>query len=291
MDIWESEEMADAAIQGLVGLMEWSHLDHEADTPYKRTTIDDFGMMKLNGIYFSPGDRIIINGHIDEVNDLGPEYFSNAHLIDENSCHQRVKQFYMIVYSGRKIIRLPRGVFGPINDSDFYKVTTWAFLRSNFQGCPAMTSVNYYSINKLSGKIYPCFSRSEKSHAQASPQLIQLVADAYTLWQDKKHLWNVTAMELLMSKNETRIDDLYAKVTFGVYEEHIKSLLYARDMPLTSAGRKRPILHWVSAHKRRLERGVEIDISKHLRGVTSLSMGGINFEITNPVKGKIHVPA
>ena len=92
------------------------------------------------------------------------------------------------------------------------------------------------------------------------------------LYEDRKYLWNVTAKESS------------AKATFGVYPEQIKSLFYARELPMTETGRKRPILHWVAAHNRRIKSGIDIDIEKHLRGVNEFVYQGTKFSITRPLK-------
>lgn len=75
-----------------------------------------------------------------------------------------------------------------------------------------------------------------------------------------------------------------AHATFGVDESQIKSLFYARNLPTTTTGRKRPILHWVSAHRRRIKEGIEIDIKEYLRGTTDFVMNGTKFEIISPKK-------
>jgi hypothetical protein len=92
-------------------------------------------------------------------------------------------------------------------------------------------------------------------------------------WQDRRYLWNVTAKEGI------------AKATFSVYPEQVKSLFYARDMPMTETGRKRPILHWVAAHNRRLKNGIDVDIDKHLRGINEFVYQGTKFVISRPLKG------
>jgi hypothetical protein len=91
------------------------------------------------------------------------------------------------------------------------------------------------------------------------------------LYSDRKNYWNVMAYE-----------DDGARVLFGVEEEEVKSLFYSRSLPLTDTGRKRPILHWVAAHKRRLAAGTEIDIEKFLRGTNEFVMSGTKFMITRP---------
>jgi hypothetical protein len=284
MDIWESEEVAENALKGLVALMEFEHHDAGYNAKNRRVTIDDFGLLKIHGTYFAPKDRIVIDGCVDELNDIGQDYFSISYVVDEDDKRMDLRQFYLVTMSARKIDRLPKGVYGKTESCDHYRVTLWSFFRKNWNGSPAISETLYFSVSRLNGVVHPCFYRGHPVSYHLSPLWRKHVSDGFTLWADRKHLWNVTAMECILDSGVTRADPLNARVTFGVYPEHVKSLLYARDMPMTEAGRRRPILHWVSAHKRRIERGVDVDITKHLRGVTALSMGGINFEITNPIK-------
>ena len=95
---------------------------------------------------------------------------------------------------------------------------------------------------------------------------------------DRLFIWNIETQE---PNTELGIPAL---VTFGVEAEMVKSLVYARSLPVTESGRKRPILHWVRAHQRRMQDGVDVDIEKFLRGITEFDMGGLNFRITRPVK-------
>jgi hypothetical protein len=67
-------------------------------------------------------------------------------------------------------------------------------------------------------------------------------------------------------------------------EPLVKSLFFARELPITDTGRKRPILHWVRAHKRRIAERIEIDIEKYMRGTATMIMQGVEFEITKPQK-------
>lgn len=76
--------------------------------------------------------------------------------------------------------------------------------------------------------------------------------------------------------------DSGVNVELQCYHDEIKSLLYARSLPMTSTGRKRPILHLVAAHRRRVKEGIEIDIEPFLRGVRKVDMGGAVFEVRSP---------
>lgn len=87
---------------------------------------------------------------------------------------------------------------------------------------------------------------------------------------DRAHTWSIHS-------KESEID-----VTVGCAHEEVKSLLYARSLPLTASGRKRPILHLVAAHRRRMREGIEIDIAQFLRGTRKVEMGGAIFEVMAP---------
>jgi hypothetical protein len=77
-----------------------------------------------------------------------------------------------------------------------------------------------------------------------------------------------------------------SQARLSVFDEEIKSLFYARDLNPTATGRKKPLLHWVRAHHRRLKNGTEIDISEYLRGDTKFNLLGMDLEIISPVKSK-----
>lgn len=67
----------------------------------------------------------------------------------------------------------------------------------------------------------------------------------------------------------------------GMMEE-VKSLLYARSLPMTATGRKRPILHLVESHKRRMRNGIDVDVTAFLRGQQTVEIGGTVFKVNPP---------
>lgn len=87
---------------------------------------------------------------------------------------------------------------------------------------------------------------------------------------DRKHCWVITAKEK------------EAVTHLGCMYEEIKSLLYARELPLSETGRKRPILHLVEAHKRRMKNGINIDIKPFLRGLHTVEIAGTEFTVKPP---------
>jgi hypothetical protein len=99
------------------------------------------------------------------------------------------------------------------------------------------------------------------------------------LHNDRRYFWDVQATEEFW-------DGFPAKAHFSIDKEYVKSLFYARSVPMTDKGRLRPILHWVKAHQRRIKEGIEIDIEKHLRGIDAFSMHGVKFQINAPRKAQ-----
>lgn len=93
---------------------------------------------------------------------------------------------------------------------------------------------------------------------------------ALQMLADRRFCWTITAQEKT------------ARAHLGCMREEIKSLLYARDLPMTATGRKRPILHLIEAHKRRLRNGTDIDITAFLRGQQVVEIGGTAFQVNPP---------
>lgn len=87
---------------------------------------------------------------------------------------------------------------------------------------------------------------------------------------DMKYQWTIQAVD-----SET-------SVTVGCTTENVKSVLYARSLPVAPSGRKRPILHLVHAHKRRVALGTEISIADFLRGTKEIQMNGMKYVVRAP---------
>lgn len=133
----------------------------------------------------------------------------------------------------------------------------------------------YYVTVDKNGRVASC-TQIINSVERPEKERNELTIWASTALQsiaDKRFSWTITAIEDR------------ARVEIGCVPEEVKSLLYARTLPLTKSGRKRPILHVVEAHKRRLKNGVDIDIKEFLRGTREVEIGGTHF-IVNPPKYK-----
>jgi hypothetical protein len=262
------------------------------------------------GLYFPPRDRVFYAHTIDARNDGKPEEASVcvpadsdfdfkfvdgaskgrindiiADGVERNPEWHGIRQRFIYL---RKISKPPKGCFS-LSDGDWYSLLfgtltddlslVWPGWRNTNPGVFYMKVflkidferevVNVAKFNGLQGKQNKDFFR------QLNKKMFFLTALAVSAEADSKNLWHVRAFE-------RDGGFLTGNIRFGVYGEHIKSLFFARDLPLTETGRKRPILHWVSAHKRRLQSGKDIDIDKYLRGSRILTIGGTEFIITKP---------
>lgn len=122
------------------------------------------------------------------------------------------------------------------------------------------------SVQNQFGGRHTSVGQSPKFHRETevwSSVALQLIAD-------RRFCWSITALEQ------------QAKAHIGCMREEVKSLLYARSIPLTATGRKRPILHLVEAHRRRIRHGVDVDVSAFLRGQQIVEIGSTVFKVLPP---------
>lgn len=133
---------------------------------------------------------------------------------------------------------------------------------------------HYFTIDRKTDNYYSCLIADKGIEVYSNSHFLGMAFFASTGASEKSLFYNVKGSE----------DEAFAE--FGVQEEQMKSLFYARSLPMTETGRKRPLIHWVRSHRRRLKAGIDINIKEHLRGIKDFEMYGTVFEITNPAKLK-----
>ena len=172
-------------------------------------------------------------------------------------------------HSLRKINRLPGAVRMPCIGRIYEHIALLPQERG------AVLAAKVYQILNLKGELKVEPVRTWPTEAWSDPNIescrlaglatLQFVADA-------RHTWRISAL-----------NDV-SRVTVGAHFDAVKSLLYARSVPLTPSGRKRPILHLVSAHQRRVASGIDVDIKMFLRGTRRIEMEGIVYLVDPPQK-------
>lgn len=290
---WEKEEFEDLVTRSLIAMYETKIKVQKRTLPSCRI---DEGLIKRArkmGAYFPSHDRIILGlqnedgkasvmQEIDVINDGMPNQAIISVSTTDNATYEEEKDTYLKITYMEAIPFLPKP-FVKQNEGKPYKVAFLSYTSNHITG-----TVDYVTINK-NGQIYPVMRYVD--HYDPITGRVQRIKnipngkgdnceDIVTVWstytmqlyQDRLHLWNVRAQEGV------------AKATFAVHEEQIKSLFYSRQLPMTFTGRKRPILHWVKAHQRRMKEGIDYNVQEHLRGITDFVYNGTKFEIINPIK-------
>lgn len=301
---WEKEEFEERVTKGIITLYETKIMEHKGINNNFQFTEKMLNRIRKIGCYFPPEDRITLveykpgtnifsaNQKLDITNDGFPERAVLCHpleMINKRVGENMREGSYFEINYLERIDKLPRPLCAWRGGKSFRIIQVWA-RNDCLEG-----HANYLTIDKdgNTGGIYwkrstydpireickselVCASTCQSKEESAVMEDQSTITASFThqFWQDRRFLWNVIA------------DEGMAKATFGVYPEQIQSLFYAREMPLTEMGRKRPILHWVAAHQRRIKNGIEIDIEKHLRGITEFIYNGTKFIITRPIKEK-----
>jgi hypothetical protein len=270
---WGSEEFEELVAKGLIAMYETTISKQSKKCPnFARVNEKDFEKIKKRGCYFPSNDRIALLGEIDIKNDGVPDIC----FITSDAKSSAIEGEYLRHIYARKIPSLPRSFISHVNKY-VYEII---YITFTFDGKTHF--VKSFVTMDGDGKIYDPFVRGEYGklvsfawkNENGDSRDVDFLSLAIQLHSDKRFLWNVCA-------NEGN-----AKATFGCYEEEVKSLFYARELPLTETGRKRPLLHWVNSHQRRIKSGIDIDIRKHLRGNEEFVFNGTKFTITNPLKEK-----
>lgn len=284
---WNGEHFEDLVSRSLTALYENKVQKECIKVPkFIKPNEKDIEQIRSFGAYFPPEDRCVLYTEIDLINDGLPKEASWGYNPTE-SYEGKVKddllygEYFRFGYL-RHIEKAPPGILNIQGLKYFGKNKIYKFLSFSATQNNGLHLMKSYVYIDEKGGIYDTYSRRQDGkliilahgtfNSMGDVSDIGWTSAIIGFYQDRRYLWNVTANEG------------YAKATFGVYPEEVKSLFYAREMPMTETGRKRPILHWVASHQRRIKSGIDIDIEKYLRGVNEFVYQGTKFTITRPIK-------
>lgn len=263
----DDEAIADLAIRAMLLVMQ----NHSRTFPGVTAQIDDYAPLVFYGVRFPWKDRIALSGSIDLVNDELPSCAVIGLTRHKKGTYAQA--VYATRYKPHKRIAALAGAIAT------YRVG-WI---SGHEGLSR--SLTCDPSKDLESVVTPFYAGvlpngqcvSSTLDGQPTFEHAKWLSYVVGLHNDARYFWNVQAAEEWE-------DGMTAKANFSIDAEYVKSLFYARSLPVTKSGRMRPILHWVNAHKRRLKQGIDIDIAKHLRGISEFDMHTVRFSITRPRK-------
>lgn len=279
IDTWTDESFEDIITRSMIALYE-TKLSHKMKMviPARRLDTDYLQRIRKHGIIVPAPDRLYWNpserGRQLQERIILP--ISGAYSLGEdvdNSDPDHMNSYCRVEYF-RRVKRLPQSMLAIAPGFLYETVSLYPQLEGEVEGVR-----DFVTLNPNSGRITPCIMKGRHRQEAIQDRLNDKGAKTEVILNiglqivdDFQHQWRITAVN-----NDT-------KVTVGAYAENVKSLLYARTLPMTPSGRKRPILHAVRAHRRRLKEGTEIDISKFLRGTREIEMDGTLFKVDAPEK-------
>ena len=263
-DFWSRDEFEDEVTRAFIALYE-SDLEHAAGPrSLAHVSESDFAKAKKVGVYIPSPDRIFWDGWIDGIDGM-----PNSALVSCGPSRRddEIQSYCRLTYF-RRLHALPRNERSPFPG----RIVPYEIQLYLPQGEGPVKGIRYCVAVQCG--VARCTSATwnrrepesthDKQFGYVAVMALQMVADS-------RHAWSISAVT----------DE--ARVTVGAYPEAVKSLLYMRSLPMTASGRKRPILHAVSAHKRRMASGVDVDISEFLRGSRVIEMDGMRYEVSAPV--------
>jgi hypothetical protein len=281
---WTKEEFEDTITRAMFSIYdyEWNYEFPESELdPTVRFTPQDWAFVRRRGLYFTARDRLMDSGGIDIRNDGLPPYALlslSVDMTEEEAAARNVVHDYLRIVALKRIERIHPPFLSPGLGIAKYMMYVVNALPKG--GCAYLKRP---FVVGAEGTIHPCNHMRWNGFKMVRERLDKVDPDEYEMiskmgsccvsgWQDRRFLWNVTAT------------DGQQKAMFGVYPAEVKSLFYSRKEPVTATGRLRPILHWVKSHRRRLKKGIEIDIDDHLRGSNKFIMDGYEFKVERPEK-------
>lgn len=281
-DFWAESDFEDTVAASLIACFESKVKKDRGAAPADRLTNDRVAVLRSEGPYISSNSRILIGGDdggywpFDLVNDKLPVKGLYAFRPEGKSKAQNPAAYLIALY----IKQAPAlGQYWHTGKSGtLYEMLGMTAENDGIQG-----QRKFFTVTSK-GEVVPCVQKIPNNHGYQPGAKVTSVttpedeAKETGIWAsvtlqmlaDRRHCWTITAQEKI------------ARAHLGCMQEEIKSLLYARSLPMTSTGRKRPILHLVESHKRRMQSGTDVDVSAFLRGVQTVEIGGTLFKVSPP---------
>jgi len=273
--ILDSEELTDLTYKIFLTMMAQNYVSGQAGClePFNL----DLRNLLIDGLYVPCVERVTYTCRVDQYLDGLPDHAA-VFSMDKDGKDCTIEQV-------RRLERFPRRVAANAMGVK-YKHVCWhrdqhrCRRERRYTGNPdALSAYDSYATVTPNDRVVHAaiLKRGFQHDAEFNSIMTVWPALVFNAWADRRYLWQVRTQDHVIQHLETPL-------ILGVAEEYVKSLFYARSLPVTETGRKRPILHWVKAHARRLAAGIDVDVRKHLRGITEFEMDELHFQIISPEK-------
>jgi hypothetical protein len=284
-DFWDQDDFEDNVASVLIACFETSVKKDKNAVPRDRMTSDRLALLRREGPYIASNSRIYVapasygmNWGFDIENDPLPHRGCRAiNPRFEGKLASSIPNAYMFFVYLNRTDRMER-YWHRRGGGTIYEMLLMFAENDGIDG-----ERRYITVSKT-GEVVACTPKipNVRGYKPGVPiKTLEMdeewlhttsVWAAFSLqaFADRRFCWTITAQEK------------EAKAHLGCMQEEIKSLLYARSLPMTATGRKRPILHLVEAHKRRMKNGTDVDITAFLRGQQTVEIGGTMFKVRAP---------
>lgn len=285
--LWLQEDFEHAVATALIACYESKIKKTKGAAPGDRLNDSVLARLREIGIYIPSNDRIVIENHFDTMNDKLPDYgcigltqVKGQQREQDNSLYNNG---YIDIYLFKKVTTPGKywtrrgggqvyemyGLFPTSNNGVEGERIFFSIDKHGTSFC--CDQVIPMSLGGEEGRRTEIYKRSEHKVEIECFKKVEFTSSACLQYvADRRFCWTITAQEKI------------AKAQLGCMQEEVKSLLYARSLPMTETGRKRPILHLVESHKRRIRNGTDINITDFLRGTQQIEMGGTLFKVNAP---------
>jgi hypothetical protein len=271
-NFWTDDAFEDTVARALIATFESKVKKFRGVAPADRLTAAQLTLFRAEGLYIPGRTRIVLVPGDDErcvfdlVNDQLPIKGTMAVPTDEEWSNMYPGE-YLLMFHLRRAQALGRS-WQKRNGGTLFEMLVMFAGNHGIRGAR-----EYFTVSK-GGEVVSCSKTTAPTRSKEELQFnpAGLASTALQGLADRYHCWTITAQEKA------------AKAHIGCMQEEVKSLLYARSLPMSATGRKRPILHLIEAHRRRMRGGVEIDITSFLRGQQTVEIGGTLFKVNPPAR-------
>jgi len=280
-DYW-GEAFEDVVAAALIAFFETKLHKNRGAPPADRMTPEQFAMLRSIGPYVVSPSRIfqaVLDPERDWLFDVDNDPLPKQGLTGHRA-EGRIFETFPDAYFAAHYIRQAPALgryWNKRRGGTLYEMLQLAATKDGVEG-----ERRYFTVTSR-GEVASCVQRVSSAHYNAGHPAGVIETDAPVLHEtsvwgsmtlqalaDRRFCWSITAREK------------GALAHVGCMREEIKSLLYARSLPMSATGRKRPILHLVAAHQRRMAAGTDVDVTAFLRGTQIVEFGGTVFTVKPP---------